>query len=139
MAQRGEVSLDDPAQKYLPPGITMPSRDGKQFTLLQLATHMSGLPDVPTNMPTASPYNPYADYSSKLLYDFLSSYPLPRDPRAQWEYSNLGAGLLGDLLSRRAGADYETLVHQRITGPLGMNNTMISLSPGPETALRGWP
>jgi D-alanyl-D-alanine-carboxypeptidase/D-alanyl-D-alanine-endopeptidase len=129
MAQRGEVGLDEPAQKYLPPGVTMPSRDGKQITLLQLATHMSGLPLVPTNMPTANPLNPYADYSPKRLYDFLSSYQLPRDPNAQWEYSNLGPGLLGDLLSRRASTDYETLVRQRITEPLAMKDTVISLSP----------
>ena len=44
MVQRGEVSLDDPAAKYLPAEVKMPERGGKQITLVDLATHASGLP-----------------------------------------------------------------------------------------------
>ena len=44
-------------------------------------------------------------------------------------YSNLGFGLLGHALSRRAGVDYGTLVRQVITGPLGMTDTVVELSP----------
>src|SRR5690606_33087648 len=51
MANKGEVSLDDPAAKYLPAGATMPERGGKQITLADLSTHMSGLPRLPDNMP----------------------------------------------------------------------------------------
>lgn len=47
----------------------------------------------------------------------------------QWEYSNLGFGLLGQALAWRAGTDYETLVHDRILAPLGMGSTAIALSP----------
>jgi hypothetical protein len=56
-------------------------------------------------------------------------YKLPRDPGATWEYSNLGFGLLGDLIARRAGTDYERLVKARVTGPLGMPGTTVSLTP----------
>ena len=52
------------------------------------------------------------------LYAFQASYDLPRDIGARYEYSNLGVGLLGHVLSRHAGVDYETLVRTRITGPL---------------------
>ena len=45
------------------------------------------------------------------------------------EYSNFGAGLLGHVLARRAGMDYDTLVRTRVTGPLGMRHTAIALSP----------
>ena len=45
------------------------------------------------------------------------------------EYSNVGMGLVGYLLTRAARSDYETLVRTRITGPLGMNDTMITLPP----------
>ena len=47
----------------------------------------------------------------------------------KWEYSNLGVGLLGYLLARAAGSDYETLLRERITGPLGMAHTSVTLSP----------
>lgn len=48
---------------------------------------------------------------------------------SQFEYSNLGRGLLGQALARRAGMDYESLVRSRITAPLGMSSTGITLSP----------
>ena len=54
---------------------------------------------------------------------------------SQFEYSNLGGGLLGNVLARRAGMDYETLVRSRITGPLNMTSTGITLSPGTKTRL----
>jgi len=72
--------------------------------------------------------NPYADYTVDQLYAFLSSLSLTRDIGAQYEYSNLGGGLLGHALARRAGVDYESLVRDRITAPLGMTSTAIVLS-----------
>jgi len=62
------------------------------------------------------------------LYEFLSGYTLQRDIGARYEYSNLGGGLLGHVLSLRGGMDYEALVRTRITGPLEMNDTAIGLS-----------
>jgi len=129
MASKGEVSLDDPAEKYLPAGARMPERSGRKITLRDLATHSSGLPRLPNNMTFANPANPYADYSEKLLLDFVDRYQLPRDIGSQVEYSNLGFGLLGYLLARAAHTDYATLLAQRITGPLGMRDTAITLSP----------
>lgn len=129
MVQRGEVKLDDPISKYLPAGVKVPERGGKQITLIDLATHTSGLPRLPTNMARKDPANPYADYTVAQLYAFLSSYALPRDIGSQYEYSNLGGGLLGHVLALRAGTDYGALVRQRITGPLGMSSTTIVLTP----------
>jgi CubicO group peptidase (beta-lactamase class C family) len=129
MANKGEVALDDPAEKYLPPGATMPERGGKKITLRDLSTHVSGLPRLPENMPLADIDDPYADYTDQLMLDFLASYELPRDIGAQFEYSNFAVGLLGWLLCRAAGEDYDTLLRERITGPLGMADTSVALSP----------
>ena len=132
MVSKGEVALDDPAEKYLPAGARMPERGGRKITLRDLATHRSGLPRLPDNMPFGNPDDPYADYSEKLMLDFLGNYQLPRDIGSQFEYSNLGFGLLGYLLARAAHSDYPTLLARRITGPLGMRDTAITLSPGQE-------
>jgi len=129
MVKRGEVSLSDPVAKYLPPTVKMPSRNGKQITLLDLSTHASGLPEMPTNFKSKDPDNPYADYTVDQLYEFLGGYTLPRDPGEKFEYSNLGGGLLGHVLALRAGTDYETLVRRRITAKLGMKDTAITLTP----------
>jgi CubicO group peptidase (beta-lactamase class C family) len=121
MALRGEVKLKDPVQKYLPASVHMPSRDGKQITLLDLADHHSGLPG------QASNYN--NTYTTEEMYAFLDHYTLTRDPGAKYEYSNFGMGLLGQVLARRAGTDYETLLRTRITGPLGMTHTAVYPTP----------
>ncbi|MBI2213133.1 MAG: serine hydrolase [Acidobacteria bacterium] len=123
---RGEVSLDDPIGKFLPVGVKAPER-GRKITLRDLASHTSGLPRLPSNLVPADMANPYAGYTTKQLYEFLSTYELSRDPGAQYEYSNLGAGLLGHLLELRAAADYETLVRTRIASPLKMTSTAIAL------------
>ncbi len=128
MVNRKEVTLDDPAGKYLPESVTMPERNGKSITLHDLSTHTSGLPRVPSNMKPKDLRNPYVDYSVDDLYQFLSSYTLPRDPGSEFEYSNLGGGLLGHVLACQAGIDYESLIGTRITQPLGMPATGITLS-----------
>jgi len=128
MAQRGEVKLDDPIAKYLPPVAKIPQRNGKQITLIDLATHTSGLPRMPENFRPEDPNNPYVDYSTEALYSFLSSYELKRDIGSKYVYSNLGFGLLGLGLAHRAGMDYEKLVLTRICDPLGMKSTRITLS-----------
>jgi D-alanyl-D-alanine-carboxypeptidase/D-alanyl-D-alanine-endopeptidase len=127
MVNRDEVALDDPAAKYLPEHVRMPERSGKSITLLDLSTHSSGLPNVP-NLKLKDPTNPYAGYSVDDLYQFLAGYELPRDPGSEFEYSNLGAGLLGHLLAYRAGSDFESMIRSRITEPLGMPDTGITLS-----------
>lgn len=135
MVARGEVQLDDPVAKYLPKSVQVPSRNGKQITLLDLATQSSGLPRMPNNLTPADNNNPYADYTVVQLYAFLSSYELPRDIGAQYEYSNLGVGLLGHALALRAGKSYEDLVTERILRPLGMSDTRIVLSPAMKARL----
>lgn len=137
MVQKGEVRLDDPVSKYLPATVKVPEHGGKKITLLDLATQSSGLPRMPSNFRPANPSNPYADYTPAQLYEFLSGYELARDPGAQYEYSNLGVGLLGHALALRAGKDYETLVRERIFEPLKMGSTFITFTPAMKEHLAG--
>src|SRR5256885_10692939 len=107
----------------------MPERKGRKITLADLATHTSGLPRLPSNIHPKDEGNPYADYSVQQMYDFLSGYQLERDIGSEYEYSNLGFGLLGHVLSRHARESYEALVRSRICDPLGMASTRIALTP----------
>jgi CubicO group peptidase (beta-lactamase class C family) len=129
MNARGEVRLDEPVAALLPAGTKVPERNGKTITLEDLSTQSSGLPRLATNMPFADPANPYADYSDSLLFAFLAGYTLTRDIGTQYEYSNVGVGLLGNALARRAKKPYEDLVRERILAPLGMKDTRITLTP----------
>jgi CubicO group peptidase (beta-lactamase class C family) len=128
MVERGEVGIDDPVAKFLPAGVTAPTRNGRQITLKDLSMQVSGLPPLPDNISPADLSNPYAGYKSPALYEFLARYKLTRDIGEKYEYSNLGAGLLGHALSLKAGCSYEELVRRRILEPLGMKDTSIVLS-----------
>ena len=125
MSLRGEVGLEEHAVRLLPPGVRMPLR-GRPITLIDLSKHWSGLPSMPTNFSLGAEPDPYAAYSERQLYDFLSSYELPREP-GQQVYSNLGVALLGRLLGRRAGVDYQQLLRQRVLSPLALTSTSITL------------
>ena len=128
MALRGEVALDDPVRRYLPDSVRAPGTDSQPITLRLLAAQRSGLPRLPANMAPGDSSNPYADYDAARLYAFLNAHTLTRAPGAAYEYSNLGVGLLGFALARRAGTSYEELVRRRILAPLGMRSTMIALT-----------
>lgn len=126
MVLRGEVALDDPVLRYLPAGSRVPEKDGVIITLRHLATHTSGLPRLPGNLEPKDPSDPYADYDAARLAAFLATHRLVRAPGASYEYSNLGAGLLGFALATRAGRTYEKLLRERILEPLGMRQTGVT-------------
>jgi len=125
----GDAQLDDPIQKYLPESVRIPSREGQEITLMHIATHMSALPRLPSNMAPADVANPYADYNVEQMYAFLSGHELRRDIGSKYEYSNLAMGLLGHALALHDGTDYEILLASRVLDVLGMQNTGITLTP----------
>uniref|UniRef100_Q01QS0 Beta-lactamase n=1 Tax=Solibacter usitatus (strain Ellin6076) TaxID=234267 RepID=Q01QS0_SOLUE len=129
MSRKGELVVSDPVAKFLPETVKVPERGGRKITLADLSTQSSGLPRMPTNFTPKDAGNPYADYSVQQMYDFISGYQLTRDIGSQYEYSNLGVGLLGHALARRAGMSWEELVRKRICDPLGMSNTRVTLTP----------
>lgn len=128
-AARGKADFNDTIDKFLPADVNVPDFNGRGIRLIDLATHTSALPRIPFNMNIlAGLNNPYSDYSEKELYEFLSNYKLQREPGAQYEYSNLGGGLLGHILELAEGKKYEQLVVSNICEPLGMDDTRINLS-----------
>jgi D-alanyl-D-alanine-carboxypeptidase/D-alanyl-D-alanine-endopeptidase len=139
---RGELALDTPLREVLPQA-RVPSRDGVEITLEHLATHTSGLPSLPVSFATALRWqlfdrnsDPYAPVDRAAMLAALARSRLRRTPgTGRMAYSNFGAGLLGHALVAAAGSeDYGDLVRERICGPLGMADTVIS--PGPAQAGR---
>jgi CubicO group peptidase (beta-lactamase class C family) len=129
MVARGEVAFDDPVAHYLPPSAALKAR-GRPITLLDLATYTSGLPNMPGNLPSdwyARP-DPLGDYPPAKLDEFLSGYVPQYEPGTHYRYANLGFGLLGNALARRAGKSYEELLIERVCNPLGLQHTRIALT-----------
>jgi CubicO group peptidase (beta-lactamase class C family) len=127
MVVEGQVRLDQPVRELLPPG-TVEKPAGQEITLVDLATHHSGLPAMPSNFHPADPTNPFADYGPEQLYTYLKGHGVAKPEDATFIYSNLGVGLLGDVLAARVGKSYPDQLRQEITGPLGMADTVVKLS-----------
>jgi CubicO group peptidase (beta-lactamase class C family) len=121
--QHGEAALDDPVANYLPPGTVLPHDGARRITLADLATHTSGLPLRPANLSLADADNKYADYSKADLFRFLAAYKPEHGIGSTYDYSNVGFGLLGIAVARRAGLSYDALIRRTVIGPLGMTET----------------
>lgn len=97
-----------------------------EFTFSQLANHTSGLPRMPGNFifHTNDPKNPYKDYDIKALKEFLGKYiTLPNYEKREYAYSNLGAGLLGYVLTKMYGQSYHELLESKVFRKFGMVDT----------------
>ena len=129
MVKQGIVNINDPIEKYLPASVKVPQFNGQKITLKDLATHTSGLPELPSNVwlnNKVGDINP--SYNVTQLYQALSNTKLTRAPGSQFQYSSFGISLLGHILSKSSGIPYEQLVKDRILNVLGMNDTKIALS-----------
>ncbi len=134
MIERGQVRLDQPVRELLPRG-TAPKPTGAEINLLDLVTHHSGLPALPTNIHVNGLPNPGADYHPADLYAYFQRRGVLKIPDSPFDYSNLGFGLLGQLLADRGGTTYAGLLRDEITGPLAMSDTVLSLTPDQQARL----
>ena len=128
LVAEGRIRLDDPVRKLLPEL----SRFPPEITPRRLATHTSGLPRLPTDRRLVisalkNPKNPYAVYTTDELLGWLANYTTPPSSDRVFEYSNLGAALLGHVCARAAGSSFEEAVEQRICRPLGLRDTGVTV------------
>jgi CubicO group peptidase (beta-lactamase class C family) len=130
MVTKNEVRLTEPIKNLLPAGTMVPSYRNQEVTLLDLAHHSSALPRIPENFPATviDPANPCRDYSVADLYAFLSTFTPRRPIGSRREYSNLGMGLLGHVLSQTAQQSYEEAIRKRVAQPLGLDDTAVTLT-----------
>lgn len=131
MAVEGRVRLDEPLRAFLPSG-TVAKSGGSEITLLDLATHHSGLAPMPDDFndrrfPTVAAG--FAGYRPVDLRASIARHGVGREAAPPFVYSNWGFSLLGAALAARAGTSYPELIARRITGPLHMNDTFVVLSP----------
>jgi D-alanyl-D-alanine-carboxypeptidase/D-alanyl-D-alanine-endopeptidase len=127
----GKMRLSDPLQRFAPTGKTVPSLNGREITLLDLATHSAGLPreirPIPEGRSLTFP-------SREELWDYVCSTPLLWPPATIAAYSNISFQLLGEALAVATGEDYATLLRRRLAEPLGLPDT--TLQPTSEQCAR---
>ena len=122
---RGEVTLDTPLAECLPG-----ARPRAPMTLEQLATHTAGLPRLPFALLRRVGFTNRTDpYAGTTVEALVADLARVRPRRRRMRYSNLGAALLGQAVAARAGAPYEQLVHERVLGPLGIEEVWAQDAP----------
>jgi CubicO group peptidase (beta-lactamase class C family) len=125
---QGKIDLAAAAATTNASGIRLPARDGRSITWLDLSTHRSGLPRLPTNLPLTDLTDPYAKYNSSKAAEFFDKYELLHAPGETQEYSNLAVSVLGYLIAEKAGMSYQRLLREAIADPLKMTDCTVSLT-----------
>lgn len=127
--QEKKLTLDSTLRDLMGKAQTFADDNVAGITMLQLATHTSGLPAIPDDLATGADLgDPYAHYDRARLDAAIAKAKLAHAAPFPVSYSNLGVGLLGDLLARIYGKSWEDLVIERITTPLGMKDTGVTLN-----------
>jgi len=123
----GVLSWEDSLGSLLP-DVAL-SRDARKITVLQLATHTSGLPRQPNTLRTVRYFIEYL-FTGNSFYrhfdrGFALAYLAEFKPEEELEviYSSLGYGILAYVIERRTGQSLEALMQQRILGPLQLKST----------------
>ena len=122
MVVNNQLGLDDNINDYL----EWPLKGGVKITFKQLSNHTSGLPRLPTNLllDSVDLENPYKDYDDLKLKQYLTQdLQLSQNPGEKSEYSNLGVGLLGYVLSEIDSTSYENLLQTKILTKYNMTGT----------------
>lgn len=127
-----QVTADDAIDNYLPDSIPGMAYQGRPITLQTLSNHTSGFPRLPANIGLGvfDPQDPYLHYDTSSMFSYLAHFHPYRAPGTVYEYSNFGAGLLGQLLASHYHTTYEQLLTATILLPLHMNHTGITLAAG---------
>lgn len=122
LVERGSVRPTDPVTRYVPEAsalLDLPEGSAPP-TLVQLATHTSGLAAEPEG--EGFDRGPAALWERRTV-DAISHVHFVAGPGTRYGYSNYGYALLALALTRAAGEPYVQYVRVHITGPLGMSDT----------------
>lgn len=132
LVERGELSLDDPVEKFLPEFKEMVDRGGRNHpvTIRQLMSHTSG---IQPNPPTRPPLFFEAEWMSRKLAEIpplIARTRLEFTPGSQVRYSNAAPYVLGRIVELRSGQPFHRYVQQSILDPAGMSDTYFIIPRG---------
>lgn len=122
LRDEGKLSLDDPADKWVPElkGLKYPTTDSPRLTIRHLMSHATGFPED----------NPWGDQQlavtdaqmDKMMRDGI---PFSNAPGIAYEYSNFGFAILGRVVTKASGMPYRRYIGDNILKPLGMTSTTL--------------
>lgn len=132
LRDEGKLSLDDPAERYVPElaRLTYPTTDSPKITVRLLLSHSAGFPED----------NPWgdqqlADTDEQLSRMIRRGIPFSTSPGTSYEYSNFGFAILGRIVTNVSGMPYKRYVREKILLPLGMISTTLETAQVPANRL----
>ncbi len=128
----GKLSLDDPAERYVPElsALRYATSDAPRITVRHLMTHSAGFPED----------NPWGDQQLSATDEQLSQMvrsgiPFSNAPGVAYEYSNFGFALLGRIVANVSGMPYAQYIQERVLRPLRMTSTTMEARDVPASRL----
>lgn len=120
LADRGEVSLSDPVERFIPEF----RGDGRdRVSVKHLLTHTSGLPDMlPENDELRKRHAPLSEFVAQTCRT-----PLLFTPGSELRYQSMGILLAAEIVSRISKQPFPSFVREHVFQPLGMKQTSIGL------------
>ncbi|WP_336686470.1 serine hydrolase [Chryseobacterium bernardetii] len=109
LEEEGKLSINDKLSKYYP---DFPK--GDSITIANLLSHTSGIPNETGSENTVD---------EQTFIKFISAKPLNFSPGKQWDYSNSGYYILGYIIKKASGMEYEKAIESYILKPLQMRHT----------------
>ena len=131
LANQNILNLDDPISLWLSPTIMNVIPNGNLMTIRHLLNHTSGLADY-TNDPNSNindvfSSNPLTQFSFEdiMLTYFAPLTPVALPSTSNFNYTNTGYKLLGEIIKNASGITYKQYFQQNIFNPLNLNNTTV--------------
>jgi CubicO group peptidase (beta-lactamase class C family) len=121
LRDEGKLSLDDPAERYVPElkALKYSTTDAPKITVRHLLSHAEGFPED----------NPWGDRqladTEEQLSEKMRAIPFSNVPGVAYEYSNFGFAILGRMVSNVSGTRYTDYVAANILRPLAMTSTTL--------------
>lgn len=120
LRDEGKLSISDPVAKYIPEmsGLEYLTSDAATIDIENLLTMTAGFPED----------NPWGDRQldepDQMLIDLIADGISLSNPSSyQFEYSNTGYAMLGNIISVVSGMPYQEYIREYILQPLGMDQT----------------
>jgi CubicO group peptidase (beta-lactamase class C family) len=128
LAEKGLLSIEDPASKYIPLKIGIKDNPIK---IRDLMSHTSGLPDLGManvmisrkSAPERETYVPMSDFNDFMRFVNQAQDEILDVPGKRFHYFNAGYSLLGLIIKKVSGLTYEEYIEQNILKPLEMNRS----------------
>lgn len=120
LVERQNIELDDQASQY----VKHPYNS--EITIRQLLSHTSGIPDpIPLKWVHSANNHDKFDEKKALAQVLLDNSKASSLPGEEYQYSNIGYWLLGEIIEKASGLSYSDYINKNVFAPLNLSQNEI--------------